>query len=96
MLLGLLNGVFVGVTAGAGMFAYARWQDNPAAMDLAIVVFLSMVLACIVSGLAGALIPMALKRLGSDPATASSIFLTTATDVVSMGTFLCLASVLVR
>jgi magnesium transporter len=96
MLLGLLNGALVGVTAGAGMFAYASWQGNPAAMSLAIVVFLSMVLACIVSGLAGALIPMALKRLGSDPATASSIFLTTATDVVSMGTFLALATVLVH
>jgi magnesium transporter len=35
-----------------------------------------------------------LRRLGADPATASSIFLTTATDVVSMGTFLGLATLL--
>jgi hypothetical protein len=40
----------------------------------------------------GALIPLGLKRLGADPATASSIFLTTATDVVSMGVFLSLAT----
>jgi magnesium transporter len=33
-----------------------------------------------------------LRRLGADPATASSIFLTTATDVVSMGALLGLAS----
>jgi magnesium transporter len=33
-----------------------------------------------------------LKRLGADPATASSIFLTTITDVVSMGTFLSLCT----
>jgi magnesium transporter len=37
---------------------------------------------------------LGLKRLGADPATASSIFLTTATDVVSMGAFLGLATVL--
>lgn len=96
MLLGLLNGALVGVTAGAAMFFWARWQGNTAAPQLGFVVFFSMVVACIVSGLAGALIPMALKRLGSDPATASSIFLTTATDVVSMGTFLALATALVH
>jgi magnesium transporter len=95
MWLGFLNGALVGITAGAGMFAYATWQGNPNALSLALVVFLAMLLACIVSGLSGALIPMALKRLGSDPATASSIFLTTATDVISMGTFLALATVLV-
>ena len=47
------------------------------------------------SGLSGALIPLALKKLGADPATASSIFLTTATDIVSMGMFLWLATVLI-
>ena len=36
----------------------------------------------------------ALKRLGADPATASSIFLTTASDVASMGVFLSLATIL--
>ena len=44
----------------------------------------------------GAMIPLTLKRLGADPATASSIFLTTATDVASMGLFLGLATVLIR
>jgi magnesium transporter len=39
---------------------------------------------------------VALKRMGFDPATASSIFLTTATDCVSMGTLLLLATILVR
>jgi magnesium transporter len=50
----------------------------------------------VISGLSGALIPMTLKRLGADPATASSIFLTTATDVASMGIFLGLATALIR
>jgi magnesium transporter len=49
--------------------------------------------SCVVSGIAGAVIPLVLKRLGFDPATASSIFLTTATDVASMGIFLTLATV---
>ena len=48
------------------------------------------------SGLSGVLVPVALKRFGFDPATASSIFLTTATDCVSMGMLLLLATILVR
>jgi magnesium transporter len=93
-LLGLLNGALVGVTAGIGMFVVARLQSNPSAPLLAFVVFVAMTASCVVSGLSGALIPLTLKRLGADPATASSIFLTTATDVASMGLFLSLATVL--
>jgi hypothetical protein len=52
---------------------------------LAFVVFLAMICSCMASGISGAIIPLTLKRFGLDPATASSIFLTTATDVVSMG-----------
>ena len=63
---------------------------------LALVVFVAMVASCVVSGVSGALIPLTLRRLGADPATASSIFLTTATDVASMGLFLTLATLLVR
>jgi len=59
------------------------------------VVWMSMVASCVVSGLSGALIPLVLRKCGADPATASSIFLTTATDVISMGVFLGLASALV-
>jgi magnesium transporter len=94
-LLGLLNGSLVGVTAGAGMYFYARSQGNPDAMILGLIVAIAMTLSCVISGLSGALIPMTLKRLGADPATASSIFLTTATDVASMGIFLGLATFLI-
>lgn len=93
--LGLLNGALVGLTAGLGMFVYARMQGNPQAWLLGVVVMLAMVVSCIVSGLCGALIPLTLRKLGADPATASSIFLTTATDVVSMGVFLGLATLLI-
>lgn len=94
-LLGLMNGALVGITAGLGMYVFATWQGNGHAFLLSVTVFLAMVGSCLVSGVAGAAIPMILKKLGADPATASSIFLTTATDVVSMGLFLWLATVLV-
>jgi len=95
-LLGMLNGVLVGVTAGLAMWLVARGEGQPQAPVLGLVVFAAMVASCVVSGLAGALIPLTLRRLGADPATASSIFLTTATDVASMGLFLALATVFVR
>lgn len=91
-LLGLLNGALVGLSAGAGMWVLAWTQSNPQALTLAAIVVMAMTGSCVISGIAGALIPLGLQRLGADPATASSIFLTTATDVASMGLFLGLAS----
>jgi magnesium transporter len=94
--LGLLNGLFVGIVAGAGMVFVAMSQKNPAAWTLGFVVLAAMTLSCMASGISGATVPLALKKLGADPATASSIFLTTATDVASMGLLLGLATILVR
>ena len=94
-LLGLFNGMLVGISAGAGMWVYARMNHNPNPGTLACVVWIAMTFSCVVSGLSGALIPLLLRKCGADPATASSIFLTTATDVISMGTFLGLATLLV-
>lgn len=93
--LGLANGAFVGLTAGAGMVVYAHMMKNPVPWQLGGIVFLAMIGSCVVSGACGALVPTVLRRLGADPATASSIFLTTATDVVSMGLFLGLATWLI-
>lgn len=92
--LGFLNGGLVGLTGGLGMFAYATLQGEPSPITFAAVVFLSLIVACSVAGVAGAMIPMVLKKLGADPATASSIFLTTASDVASMGIFLSLATMM--
>ena len=94
-LLGLLNGGLVGLTAGLGMYVVATLQKNPSAPVLALIVFMAMIGSCVVSGISGALIPLTLRKLGADPATASSIFLTTATDVASMGLFLGLATLLI-
>jgi len=94
-LLGFWNGVLVGIIAGIAMYFYATSSGATNPFMLGIVVFLAMSGACVASGLSGVIVPLTLRRLGADPATASSIFLTTATDVVSMGMFLWLAKVFI-
>jgi magnesium transporter len=91
---GLLNGGLVGLVAGFAMWFYARSQENSNPLLLGAIVWAAMVGSCVASGVAGTLVPLTLKRLGADPATASSIFLTTATDVASMGMLLGLATLL--
>ena len=95
-LLGAMNGAPIGIVAGIAMYLTALAQHSPHPLLLAIVVVLAMVGACTISGISGAIVPLTLKRFGTDPATASSIFLTTATDIVSMGMLLGLATILVR
>jgi len=90
-----LNGAFTGVVAALGMYIVATFQHNPNALMLSLVVWIALVGSCVASGISGAMVPLTLKRFGFDPATASSIFLTTATDVVSMGLLLGLASLLI-
>ena len=93
--LGALNGAFTGIVAALGMYIVATFQGNPNALLLSLVVWFALVGSCIASGVCGALVPLTLKRFNFDPATASSIFLTTATDVVSMGLLLGLATLLI-
>jgi magnesium transporter len=93
-LLGLLNGFLVGITAGIGMMVYATGQGEAQPLLMGLCVLFAMTVSCTVAGVAGALIPLILKRLGADPATASSIFLTTASDVASMGIFLSVSTLL--
>ena len=95
-LLGLANGAVTGVLCGIAMYLFANSQDSPHALALALVVTVAMVASCAISGISGALVPLALKRLGADPATASSIVVTTATDVASMGLLLGLAALVIR
>ena len=95
-LLGLSNGAVTGLLCGFAMFFLANLQGSAHAPMLGAAVFLAMMGSCAVSGVAGALVPLFLKRLGADPATASSIIVTTATDVASMGLLLGLAAMLVR
>jgi magnesium transporter len=94
--LGVMNGAVTGVLTGIAMYILAVSQGSPNAIMLGVVVAIAMVGSCAISGISGALVPLTLKRLGADPATASSIVVTTATDVASMGLLLGLATVLVR
>lgn len=90
--LGALNGFCVGVVAAIGMYVYASGQHADSAAQLSLITLAAMTVSCTASGIFGAGVPLVLRRLGADPATASTIFLSTATDVVSMGVFLGLAT----
>ena len=94
-ILGLINGLIVGVTAGVAMLAYAMVNGSLEPLMLAVIVLVAMAGSCLAAGISGVLVPLALRRFGADPATASTIFLTTATDVFSMGGLLALATVLI-
>jgi magnesium transporter len=95
ILLGALNGFIVGLVAGTAMFGYAMATDSVQPLLLGLVIVLAMTGACIGSGIFGVMVPILLKRFGADPATASSIFLTTFTDIIGMGLMLFLATALI-
>jgi magnesium transporter len=92
--LGVLNGAGTGLSAALAMilFALVRGYSSPALLGL--VVFLAMIGSCAASGITGVLVPLSMKRIGQDPANASGIFLTTVTDVASVGLLLGLGTVL--
>jgi magnesium transporter len=75
ILVGITNGVLMG--AAVGTVAAMMGEGG----RLGVVVFLAMSGNLMVAGFAGAFIPLVLERTGVDPAVASSIFVTTFTDV---------------
>ncbi len=79
---GLTNGIAVAATTALGVYVWSR------SLGLVLVIVIAMVFSMFVAGLSGALVPILLQRFGQDPATASSIILTTVTDVVGFFTFL--------
>lgn len=85
---GILNGLSVAVPCAVGVYL---WSGQ---IGLVIVIATSMVLAMVMAGLAGALVPITLEKLGQDPAAASSIILTTVTDISGFFFFLGVASLL--
>lgn len=95
IMLGAMNGFFVGLVAAVAMWIYAGMTGVEQPAMLALVVLIAMVGACIGSGVFGILVPLTLRRFGADPAMASSIFLTTFTDILGMGLMLLLATSLV-
>ncbi|AXQ27323.1 magnesium transporter [Solimonas sp. K1W22B-7] len=95
VMLGGLNGFLTGIVAGAAMWWTAARSGNEQAPLLGAVILAAMTGACMVSGFFGVMVPLTLRRFGADPATASSIFLTTGTDIAGMGLMLTLAAVFV-
>ena len=88
ILVGFANGlVFALLAGGVAWF----WFENPM---LGAVIAIAMVVNLLVAGLAGTVIPLVLDRNGIDPAIASSVFLTTITDVVGFFVFLGLAALI--
>ncbi len=86
--IGAINGAALALTCGLGVWAWSQ------SWGLALVIAIAMIAAMIMAGISGALVPMVLSRLGQDPATASSIILTTVTDVTGFLVFLGTASLL--
>ncbi|MCX7305206.1 MAG: magnesium transporter [Hyphomicrobiales bacterium] len=95
LVLGALNGVLTGAVAGLAMIWSSGGFHSADGPILGLVILLAMTGACMASGLFGVLVPLTLRRLGTDPCTASSIFLTTGTDIAGMGLMLALATILV-
>lgn len=87
MLVGILNGAVFAVLMG--LIAYL-WFNNSA---LGVVIAIAMIFNLIVAALSGILIPLALDKFKIDPAVASSVFVTTVTDVVGFFAFLGLAAI---
>ena len=88
--IGLGNGVVLGVVA-----ALVAWgtKGNPV---LGLLLGMAMVCNMFVASTAGTLVPLGLKALKVDPALASSVFITTFTDVVGFASFLGLATIFLR
>ena len=85
---GLVDGLALAVTCGLAVFVWSR------SVGLALVIAVAMVLSMVAAGISGALVPIMLTRVGQDPATASSIILTTVTDVAGFISFLGTATLL--
>ena len=94
ILLGAMNGLVTGIVAAVAIILSTGLGD-PRAPMLGLAICLAMVGACVGAGIFGVMVPLILKRVGADPATASSIFLTTGTDICGMGLLLVLATLLV-
>ena len=87
ILLGIIDGAVNGVVTGVAVyFIYGNFY-------LGVIVLVAMIGNMIVAGVFGFLVPLVLDKIHADPAVASSIFVTTATDVLGFFIFLGLATI---
>ena len=89
-LVGLGNGLALGAIAALGAWI---WTGNP---TMGAVLGMAMIINMFIAGVAGTLIPLGLRALRIDPALASSVFITTLTDVFGFLSFLGLATLFLR
>jgi magnesium transporter len=89
-LVGLGNGLALGLVAAVGAWA---WTGRPV---IGGVLAMAMIINMFIAATAGTLIPLGLRALKVDPALASSVFITTLTDVFGFFSFLGLATVFLR
>ena len=85
--IGILNGIIFAIISGG---VVQLWFKE---LDLSILIAVAMILNMIVAGLFGILVPVSLKKFNIDPALASSVFVTTITDVIGFLSFLGIGSV---
>jgi magnesium transporter len=86
-LIGILNGIIFAIITAV---IVQLWFKQ---LNLSLLIGVSMILNMIVAGLFGILVPVSLKKLNIDPALASSVFVTTITDVIGFLSFLGLGSI---
>jgi magnesium transporter len=87
--LGLLNGLLFAILSM--ILAYVWFGDE----QIALIMGLAMIANLLFAGLLGTLIPLTLEKMNIDPAISSSVFLTTATDVIGFFTFLGLSALVI-
>ncbi len=87
---GFANGILIGLAAGVIAYLFG------ANIMIGVLLFCAMTANLIIAGLSGAVIPLALKWVGVDPALSSSVFVTTCTDIGGFFTFLGLATVFIK
>ena len=85
-IIGIFNGLIFAVITGLIVLLWFK------ELNLSILIGISMILNMIVAGLFGILVPVSLKKFNIDPAIASSVFVTTITDVIGFLSFLGLGS----
>ena len=86
LFVGLINGfLFAAIT---GVLAYFWFDDG----QLGMVIGVAMIINLAVAGIAGMAVPLALERMGADPADSATVFVTTVTDIVGFFTFLGMAT----
>ena len=88
VLAGAINGLITGVLVAGIAVAFSLAEFG---VLLGVVIGVSMVANLVIAGFFGAVIPLVLDRLGQDPATSATVFITTATDVLGFFVFLGLA-----